>query len=322
MDKKSNLKKILSSINSDEDFEQFKLIVVNSENLAREIIDQLQLPEAPILFLEGTNIVFSHGNKRIIKIFPPFHKEHFRHEVLVLRHLYNKLSISIPKIECEGEIESWPFMVMSRLDDILLEGLWEQIDHNNKKILISELGLLIREVHSKPTDGLETIDCHWEQFINKQKMQCLENHRARNLSESLLLELPKYLESINEILPKIKNPVILTGEYTPMNLLVKNISGIWHISGMIDFGDSMLGLPEYDLLGPGAFLIQGDKHLLKEFLTAYGYSPDSLTQNLSHQLTILMLLHRYSNLNIQIRIKNWKNKVKNLNDLENLVWGF
>lgn len=54
----------------------------------------------------------------------------------------------------------------------------------------------------------------------------------------------------------------------------------------------------------------------------YGYSSDSLTQALSHELTILMLLHRYSNLNVQIRIENWDNKVKNLNDLENLVWSF
>ena len=127
---------------------------------------------------------------------------------------------------------------------------------------------------------------------------------------------------MNEFLPKIKKPVILTGEYTPMNLLVNKVSGIWHINGMIDFGDSMLGLPEYDLLGPGAFLIQGDKQLLREFLTAYGYSSESLTQVLSHQLTILMLLHRYSNLDIQIRIESWKNKVKSLKDLENLVWGF
>jgi len=115
--------------------------------------------------------------------------------------------------------------------------------------------------------------------------------------------------------------VLLTGEYTPMNFLVKNIGGVWHIDGLIDFGDSMLGLPEYDLLGPGAFLIQGDKRLLKEFLVSYGYSPDELTPKLSHQLTALMLLHKYSNLSIQIRIKNWEGKVRNIKDLENLVWG-
>lgn len=81
-------------------------------------------------------------------------------------------------------------------------------------------------------------------------------------------------------------------------------------------------LPQYDLLGPGAFLIQGDKQLLREFLTAYGYLSHELTDKLSHQLTTLMLLHQYSNLNIQVRIPDWKEKVQSLKDLEGLVWGF
>jgi len=107
-----------------------------------------------------------------------------------------------------------------------------------------------------------------------------------------------------------------------MNFLVKQEAGIWHIHGLIDFGDSMLGLPEYDLLGPGAFLIQGDKTLLREFLSSYGYSPEEMTTVLSRKLTALMLLHRYSRLNAQIRIESWESKVKSLDDLEKLVWGF
>jgi hygromycin-B 7''-O-kinase len=47
-----------------------------------------------------------------------------------------------------------------------------------------------------------------------------------------------------------------------------------------------------------------------------------MTTALSHKLTALMLLHRYSRLNAQIRIENWENKVKSLDDLEKLVWGF
>lgn len=105
------------------------------------------------------------------------------------------------------------------------------------------------------------------------------------------------------------------------HLLVNQTDGVWHIAGMFDFGDAMLGLPEYDLLGPGAFLIQGDKHLLKEFLQSYGYLHDQVTSMLSHQLMALCLLHRYSNFNVQIRIKDWKNKVHSLEDLEKLVWG-
>lgn len=239
-----------------------------------------------------------------------------------MKHLHNKLSVRTPELEYVGEIDHWPYIVMSQLEGTLLEGLWEKLDQPNKIIIIRELGSLIHEVHGLPTAGLEAIDCHWKEFINHQLTQCVAHHQQTGLPDILLQQIPTYLDSIKDILPAIKKPVILTGEYTPMNFLVKQEAGIWHIHGLIDFGDSMLGLPEYDLLGPGAFLIQGDKILLREFLSSYGYSTKEMTSALSDKLTALMLLHRYSRLNVQIRIENWENKVKNLMDLEELVWGF
>jgi hygromycin-B 7''-O-kinase len=312
---------MLPFIHSFEEYENLKLKADIFENAAKEIIRRHQLPNEPISLFEGTNIVFSYGKNRVIKIFPPLHQDQFTSETLVMKHLHNKLSIRTPTIEYEGEIMGWPYVIMSRLEGTLLEGLWEKLGHNNKLIIIRELGALIREVHSLPTHGLEVIDCDWQQFIKNQINQCMTKHQTTKLPENLLQQIPTYLESIETFLPRIKDPVILTGEYTPMNFLVTQKSGVWHIHGLIDFGDAMLGLPQYDLLGPGAFLIQGDKILLKEFLIAYGYLPAELTATLSHQLTALMLLHRYSNLNVQIRIKNWKTKVNNLKELESLVWG-
>lgn len=320
---KSNFKQILSSINTLNEFENLKQNIEVLKNVAKEITYHYQLPEEPLtLFSEGTNIVFAYGDSKVIKIFPPFHLEHFKSELLVLKYLKGKLSIQTPTVEYDGTIFGWPYIVMTRLEGTLLETLWDTMDHNNKVIIIREIGSLIQNVHALPIDGLESIDCHWEQFIDTQINHCSDRHRSTMLPGFLLQQIPSYLESVKEILPKIKKPVLLTGEYTPMNFLVKQIAGIWHIDGLIDFGDSMLGLAEYDLLGPGAFLIQGDKQLLREFLISYGYSSEALTKTLSQQLTALMLLHKYSNLKIQVRIKDWESKVHSLAEVESLVWGF
>jgi hygromycin-B 7''-O-kinase len=317
------LSSILASINSFEEFEDLKLKADHIQAIAQAIIEHHQLPKAPLkLFSEGTNIVFSHGNDTVIKIFPPFHSDQFKSDLLVLKHLQDKLSIKTPTVKYDGEIFGWPYLVMTQLEGTLLETLWDEMNHGQKMIIIHELGALTREVHSLPTQGLEQIDCHWEQFICRQLEQCVEQHRSCNLAHSLLGEIPAYLASTTDTLITIEKPVLLTGEYTPMNFLVKQVEGTWHIHGLIDFGDSMLGLPEYDLLGPGAFLIQGDKFLLEAFLRAYGHTADTMTPALSHQLMALMLLHKYSNLNVQVRIKDWKSRVKNLKDLEDLVWGF
>jgi len=318
-----NLNNILPEINTDKEYEKFKLSHGELfKKMALEIATRHHLPEASLSSFDGTNIVFSHGKSRVIKIFPPLHKSHFDNEVLVMKSIFTKLSVKTPQIEYVGEIDQWPYIIMSQLEGILLEGLWEGLDQSNKIIIIRELGSLIHEVHSLPTEGLETINYHWNDFIKKQLNQCVARHQKTGLPSILLQQIPNYLNLTKDILPIIKNPVILTGEYTPMNLLVKQEAGVWHIHGLIDFGDSMLGLREYDLLGPGTFLIQGNKILLREFLSAYGYSPEEMTNALSRKLTALMLLHRYSCLNIQIRIENWENKVKSLNDLQSLIWGF
>lgn len=318
-----NISNPFPSIDSFEEYEVFKKKTVILESMAKKIIQQHSLSEGPlILYSEGTNIVFAYGQHRVIKIFPSFHYDQFKSELLVLKHFESKLSVKTPVLEYEGNIAGWSYLVMSQLHGTLLEELWEKINHDNKIIIMHELGLLIREVHSLPTQGLQEIDCHWQTFIAKQINACVERHRSLQLPASLLEKIQEYLTSITPALLHIRKPVILTGEYTPMNFLVKQIDGIWHIDGLIDFGDAMLGLPEYDLLGPGAFLIQGDKRLLKEFLISYGYESSALTTELSHQLTALMLLHRYSNLNVQIRIKDWQSKVHSMKDLQNLVWGF
>jgi hygromycin-B 7''-O-kinase len=290
--------------------------------LVKKIIHNHHWPQESLsLYEDGTNMVFSYGETHVLKLFPPLHEEQFQNEILVLKHLTDKLRVKTPRIEFSGNMIGWSYIMMSKLEGILLETLWESISHANKLILLQEIGALIREVHRLPIQELETIDPPWTEFINDQLRECANHHGALNFPKSLLKQLPDYLNAVAPYLFLTNKPVLLTGEYTPMNLLVKKVQDTWHLCGMFDFGDAMLGLPEYDLLGPGAFLIQGNKELLRTFLLAYGFSVETLNKKLSHQLTALMLLHRYSNLNVQIRILNWREKVKSLEDLENLVWG-
>ncbi len=257
----------------------------------------------------------------MIKICPPLLRDQFDSERLVLKHLQHRLTVPTPVLEYQGEFEGWPYLIMSRVEGETLESVWGSLDFDNKLSLIREIGALIREVHTLGVQGLESIDSHWERFVENQSSHCVDRHRQKLLHEQLLSELPNYLAAARELLPRSITPVLLTGEYTPFNLLVKKTTNRWALIGMIDFGDCMLGFQEYDLLGPGAFLIQGDKTLLREFLLSYGFAPSDLNSKLSHRLTALMLLHRFSNLRIQLRIPDWEATVGSLKDLESLAWG-
>jgi hygromycin-B 7''-O-kinase len=318
-----NITQKLKSISSSEEFEELKLDSKFFEDVVKKILAQHNLPIKSLkLFPEGTNIVFSYDDSLVIKLFPPFNKSEFASERLVLKALEKKLSVETPTIFYVGEIENWSYIIMTELKGTLLESIWDDLDHNNKLIIIKEIGALIKEVHSLPVKGLESIDCNWKKFIEHQISNCVEHHKIKNLPDSLLNQIPAYIEPIRESLFKDNKIVLLTGEYTPMNFIVNNKDGMWHISGLIDFGDAMLGNYQYDLLGPAAFLIQGDKELLNTFLNAYGYRPSELNSTLSYQLNALLLLHKYSNLEVQVRIDGWKNKASTLEELEQLLWGF
>jgi hygromycin-B 7''-O-kinase len=66
----TQLQKILSTINSYEDFEDLKSNKDIWESLVKDIVEQHHFPKAPLyLFKEGTNIVFSCGNDEVIKIY-------------------------------------------------------------------------------------------------------------------------------------------------------------------------------------------------------------------------------------------------------------
>src|SRR5690349_12075287 len=156
--KNKNISILFPSIDSFEEYDVFRNKPKILKDMANEIIRRHSLPEKPlIIFPEGTNIVFSYGQNKVIKIFPPFHYDQFKSELLILNHLQGKLSVKTPVVECDGNIAGWTYLVMNQLDGALLEGLWEKIDHDNKMIIMHELGLLIREMHSLPTQGLEEI---------------------------------------------------------------------------------------------------------------------------------------------------------------------
>jgi hygromycin-B 7''-O-kinase len=313
----------LPEINSYEEFEKLKPNKDLWESAARKIIDRHGLSNQQlIVFPEGSNIVFGYGSDQIIKIFVPVLKDQYESEKLVLEQVYGKLTVLTPRLQFSGELDGWPYIIMTRIEGRTLEGLWETLPIENKTILIRQLGNLIREMHSISVQGLESIDSHWDTFLENQKLNCLKRHQSLNLPLPLINEIPSYLAASNHLLPKGIKSVLLTGEYTPMNLMVKENNGLFELHGLIDFGDSMLGAPEYDFLGPGAFLVQGNKQLARELLISYGYSTEDLNSNLSRKLTALTLLHKHSNLNVQIRIPNWQEQAKTLQELESLIWGF
>jgi hygromycin-B 7''-O-kinase len=102
-------------------------------------------------------------------------------------------------------------------------------------------------------------------------------------------------------LPPFERQVILTGEYTPMNLMFDSLTS--KVCGMFDFGDGLVGAPQMDWLGPLCFLAAGRPAHVQAYFSGLGQSLDA---PLRLGLLRLLLLHRYSNLAAQLALPGWQ----------------
>ena len=271
----------------------------------------------PEVFRSGTNLIVALNSLIVLKVFPPMLKHQFKSERAVLRFLEGRLSVPIPGIRFEGESQGWTFLGMSRLPGETGERIWPELSEVEKLSLLRRIGRLIAEVQSLGVEGLEPLEPSWDQFLPGQIAGCRAHHARLKLPEKFLVGIESYLLGAQEAFPESFRPSILTGEYIPENFLCQRIEGVLHFSGLIDFGDSMTGFPEYDLIGPGLFLVQGDPDRMKALLEGYGARP---SRDLRRRLMLMTLLHRYSHLEVQIRTHEWKSRAGDLHELERLIW--
>ena len=106
--------------------------------------------------------------------------------------------------------------------------------------------------------------------------------------------------------------VILTGEYTPTNLLVQGD----RLVGMFDFGDGLVGPAPYDWLGPLCFLAAGHRARCNALLAGLGAAPG---REWRAPLMRMLLLHRYSNLRVQLAVPLWR-AAPSFEALAELAW--
>jgi hygromycin-B 7''-O-kinase len=268
----------------------------------------------------GSNLVALLGGDLVIKLFPPFLRHQYESERLTLQHLRGRLSTRIPETVVDGETAGWPYLIMSQLEGVPLSHIWGSCTSDEKRTILHAVGKLIAEVQAVPPGSLTTLEPAWQEFIASQTERCRSTHERLGLPQRLLEQIDPYLTKTRYAVPDGFRPAILTGEYTPGNLLMSRRAGAWQISGLIDFGDVMVGFKEYDLLGPSTFLASGDVGQVRALLSGFGYDDVAATRGLSERLMRLLLLHRYSNFDVQVRIEGWQNRVRDLDELALLLW--
>jgi hygromycin-B 7''-O-kinase len=286
-----------------------------------EIARSHALPcESVEAFATGTNLVVALDHRLILKLFPPMLRNQFVSERAALSLLDGRLSVPIPDIVLQGEREQWSYLVITRLNGILGTEAWPVLPEQQKETILGQIGETIAEVQRAPIGELVRLEPNWQQFIEKQIKGCRARQQRLGLPQKYLAGLDDLLREAAELIPMDTTPVILTGEYIPENILLSCQSGVWRLSGLIDFGDVMTGWGEYDLLGPSAFMTAGMPRRVRSLFRGFGVPEADINQALTRRLLILMLLHRFSDPVRHISIEGWQDKTDTLAELERLLW--
>jgi len=236
----------------------------------------------------------------VLKLFPPVCLAKCRIEAGVLAAVDGKLPILTPRVCAVGEHDGWGYVLMSRLNGAQLKTVWKRIAAKERDHLAGCLGETIAALHRvSPPPVEDWWPDDWSAFIARQRACCVARHRDLGLSPAWVDQLPGFLDGV--ALPPSPT-VLLHTEVRRQHLIVTQTHDeAWRLSGLVDFEHAVRGVREYELAAAGVYLAQGDSRLLRQVLTAYGYTRDRLDRNLRQRLLAWAILHRYSNLAAWLR---------------------
>lgn len=269
----------------------------------------------------GENVIFLVDGRLVIKIFDS-PRDNYSREAAALQYAGGKLGIETPGLVHAGEIAGRPYLVMTQLPGRASREVWAGVPRRDRLEIISRLGAAMRELHAHEAPLQTALNRDWHSFIRRQAREAVERQRALGANPEWLESLPSYLAERLGLLPSDERQVFLHGDIHAGNVLLAEVGGRWRVTGLIDFGDSLCGLREYEFVAPGVLMAQGDSELQRAMLLAYGYKESQLDSTLRARLMLLTVLYECSDLR-KYALRLSPDAVRlTLDELEAAVWKF
>ncbi|NLU41367.1 MAG: phosphotransferase [Firmicutes bacterium] len=246
-----------------------------------EVAARHGLPGTGVRQTLGSHIVYRFGDV-IVKLYFPMWFEDYRVERIALLAISG---LPAPMIYADGEIEGWPYLVMSHVPGVPAVEVWRTLSGEDRISIAHQIGETMRLLHQTSLpDGLPA---DWHSFI-KERIDRAESHH--DAPEPWRNWIRQQLAEFRE--PEMEH-VFLNCDLTEDHILLSESGGRWTISGIIDFGDARIGHPYYDFIAPLAHYAYGEPEVSKALLRGYGLE---VTGPVMESLTKYCLLHEFGRL--------------------------
>jgi hygromycin-B 7''-O-kinase len=125
---------------------------------------------------------------------------------------------------------------------------------------------------------------------------------------------------LDELIDRSEPPALVHADLNRDHVLGESIGGAWRPSGIIDFGDAIVGDRMYELVALHLGLFDADKRLLRAFFDAYGFDMGP-RRDFARRAMAMTLLFPFDTLGEVI--ENWPDAAAaaSLDELAELLWG-
>jgi hygromycin-B 7''-O-kinase len=243
-------------------------------------------------FDEGESaIVFSVDEDLGIKLCPQLWADQVALETTVLNHIGGRLATPTPRVVQVGDLEGWAYFIMTKLSGRRLNAIAQSLTRHDLLDLYAQMGASIRQLHSLPELNADLPVPDWREFVISQCAGCPDHHRKGGVRESLVEQIPSFLDTYLPDPDDSYRTAILHTELSPGEWFIEQRSGSWVLSGLFDFGDVLLG----DCRADSIWCVS-DLSLLKSYFSGYGHKDGLLSEDFACTMLAYALLHRYATL--------------------------
>jgi hygromycin-B 7''-O-kinase len=241
----------------------------------------------------GTNMVFRAGSGPWLKLFPPLWDEDFVRERTSLAAVAGDAELALPQLLHEGELEGWPYLVLSHLEGKAIGAIWPTLELAARCDLARQIGALLARLHAVDTNLCEPIREDWPAWATEQRAVCVARQQGYGLEPRWAEELAAHVAALPPLVDPEDPPVFLHADVTDEHVFVEQRAGRWCVTGLIDFGDAMVGDRLYDFAAPLVFLGQRQPRVQHALLEGYGWDPGGMAPTVIRRMVGWCLLHRW-----------------------------
>lgn len=239
---------------------------------------------------QGGNALFAINEALIVKIVPPNWAYQAQAELNAIAILPKMLSLETPEFIANGHINTWPYILMKRMSGISLAERWPDLSLEQRKPIIQQVARFIKELHQLELPRDCDLKADWSSYCQQLIKDCVARHQRKGLPSSLVEQIPAYLGNEESYLDDGAD-FFIHMDLHPWNLMVTESAFGLKLTGVLDFGDAIVGRSRLlELNTPALFMCQGNVELLRTLFSTYGLLKKDRVEQLQKACMLVALL--------------------------------